>query len=167
MTTQGAVDTEIGAINVNGADVMPNLEHGAIGARLGRYLDAYADEHDLGRVFTAQTTFAVTGTPPTRYPDLAFVAKGRLPQRLRVTATFAPGLAVEVVSETDTINDVEAKVLQYQQSGVRLVWVIRPVFQTIEVYELGKKPRLLTTDDLLEGAAVVPGFALPVSMLFA
>ncbi|HKC73142.1 MAG TPA: Uma2 family endonuclease [Chloroflexota bacterium] len=149
-----------------GVSDMPNLEHGAIGARLARYLDAYVDEHKLGRVFTSQTTFTFVGTPPTRYPDLSFVKQARLPQRLRTVADFAPDLAVEVISENDAVNDVEEKVLQYHQSGVQLVWVIKPVFQTVEVYELGKKPRLLTTDDVLTGDPVLPGFTLPVSTLF-
>jgi len=146
---------------------MPNLEHGAITMRLGRYLDAYVDEHDLGRVFSSQTTFSVAGSPPTRYPDLSFVTKERLPQRLRVLADFAPDVAVEVVSENDAVNDVEEKVLQYHQSGVRLVWVVKPVFRTVEVYELARQPQLRTSDDDLLGNPVIPGFTLPVRTLFS
>ncbi len=82
----------------------------------------WTSKHDLGRVFSSRTTFSVVGSPPTRYPDLSFVTKERLPQRLRVLADFAPAVAVEVVSENDAVNDVEEKVLQYHQSGVRLVW---------------------------------------------
>ena len=162
-----AIDDVPLTLHDEGVSDMPNLEHGAIGARLARYLDAYVDEHKLGRVFTSQTTFTFVGTPPTRYPDLAFVKQERLPQRLRTIADFAPDLAVEVISENDAVNDVEEKVLQYHQSGVQLVWVIKPVFQTVEIYELGKKPRLLTTDDVLTGDPVIPGFTLPVSPLFA
>ena len=45
--------------------------------------------------------------------------------------------------------------------------MIEPVFKTVEVYELGKQPRLLTTDDMLSGDPVIPGLTLPVSALFA
>jgi len=107
------------------------------------------------------------GAPSTRFPDVSFVTQDRLPRRLRTTATFAPDLAVEVVSESDTVNDIEEKVLQYHQSGVRLVWVVRTVLQTVEVYELAGKPYLLTTDDDLTGGPVVPGFALPAVKIFA
>jgi len=146
---------------------VPNLEHGAITMRIGRYLDAYVDAHDLGRVFSSQTTFTFVGSPATRYPDLSFVARERLPQRLRVLADFAPDLAVGVVSESDMVNDVEEKVLQYHQSGVRLVWVIKPVFKTIEVYELAEEPRLLTINDNLTGDPVIPGFKVLVRALFS
>ena len=44
--------------------------------------------------------------------------------------------------------------------------MIKPVFKTVEVYELGKQPRLLTTDEVLTGDPVIPGFTLPVSTLF-
>lgn len=145
---------------------MPNLEHGAIGARLARYLDAYVEEHELGRVFTSQTTFTFAGTPPTRFPDLYFVKKDRLPSKLRTVATFAPDLAVEVISESDVVNDIEEKVLQYHQSGVQLVWVVKPVLKTIEVYASDRKPLLLAADDDLSGDPVIPGFKLPVSKIF-
>lgn len=145
---------------------VPNLEHGAITMRLGRYLDEYVDRHDLGRVFSSQTTFAFAGSPSTRFPDLAFVSKERLPQRLRTVATFAPDLVVEVVSESDVVNDVEEKVIQYHQSGVRLVWVIKPVSRTIEVFELSKLPFLATINDVLSGDPVIPGFQIPVRAIF-
>ncbi len=65
---------------------MPTLRHGAIIARLGRYLDEYVQGRHLGLVCGPQTTFKVVGTPPTRYPDLAFVRGDRLPADLDVDA---------------------------------------------------------------------------------
>lgn len=44
--------------------------------------------------------------------------------------------------------------------------VIKPVFRTIEVYELARQPYLLTIDDDLTGAPVIPGFTIPVRALF-
>lgn len=69
----------------------------------------------------------MVGTPPYRQPDISLVVKERLPANLRVKADFAPDLAVEIVSESDVVYEIEAKIAQYLQSGVKLVWIIYPV----------------------------------------
>src|SRR5436305_14622753 len=103
------------------ADRLPTLAHGAIIVRLGRFLDEYVTVRDAGLVCGPQTTFKMVGTPPTRYPDLAFVRKDRLPGNLDTDADFAPDLAVEVVSASATFGDVDPKVRQYLDSGLRLI----------------------------------------------
>ena len=147
-------------------DRLPTLAHGAIIVRLGRFLDEYVTARDAGLVCGPQTTFKMVGTPPTRYPDLAFVRKDRLPANLDTDADFAPDLAVEVVSGSDTFGDVDAKVRQYLDSGVRLVWLVDPVLHTVTVYAPDRRPRLYTEADELEGAPVLPGLQVPVGRLF-
>jgi Uma2 family endonuclease len=147
---------------------MASLEHGMIGALLSSYLVQYVHPRKLGGVFDAQTTFKVAGTPPTRQPDVAFVQANRLPDSLRKQADFAPDLAVEIVSENDKIFDTEAKILQYQQSGVPLIWIIYPFSRKVEIYrpEAGLIPQVIGSDGELDGADIIPGFKLAVSKLF-
>ena len=147
---------------------MASLEHGDIISLLISYLVQYVYPKKLGRIFEGQTSFKVGGTPPRRQPDIAFVAQDRLPVSLRVKAEFAPDLAVEVVSETDNDFEIEAKVIQYQTAGVRLIWVIHPISQTVEVFRLseGLRSQRLLKEDELDGYEVIPGFKLAVSNLF-
>lgn len=164
MTTESVVE-----LSQEEIEDMASLEHGAIGARLLRFLDVYVEEHELGLVFNAQTTFKVEGTPSKRYPDIAFVMAERLPENLRVEADFAPDLAVEVVSKNDTDFEIEERIIQYQNSGVRLIWIIHPVSQSVEIYRLsrGIESERLSGDKELDGEDVIPGFKLRVSKLFA
>jgi Uma2 family endonuclease len=150
-------------------EAMPSLEHGAIGIRLGRYLDACVEENGLGLVCNSQTTFRFIGDKPTRLPDLSFVSRDRLPQRIDQNADFSPDLIVEVLSKGDDVSEIDKKILQYQRSGVRLIWVIHPVIQAVDVYRLqdGLKLQRLLIDDELDGETVVPGFRLKISRLFA
>ena len=147
---------------------MPSLEHGAIGIRLGRYLDAHVEEKGLGIVCNSQTTYRFVGQKPNRLPDLSFVSRGRLPQRIDQNADFAPDLAVEVLSKGDEVSEVDKKVLQYQRSGVKLVWIVHPVIQAMDVYRLkdGMKLQRLLKEDELDGEDVIPEFRLKVSRLF-
>jgi Uma2 family endonuclease len=147
-------------------DHLPTLAHGAIIVRLGRFLDEYVAARDAGLVCGPQTTFKMVGTPPTRYPDLAFVRKDRLPANLDTDADFAPDLAVEVVSGSDTFGDVDAKVQQYLASGVRLVWLVDPVLRTVTVHAADRRPQLCTEADDLVGDPVLPDFRIPVGQLF-
>jgi Uma2 family endonuclease len=77
-------------------------------------------------------------------------------------------LAVEVLSIGDAVAEIDKKVLQYQKSGVRLVWVIHPIIQAIDVYRLkdGLKLHRLLIDDELDGEEVIKGFKLKVKRLF-
>lgn len=147
-------------------EYLPTIAHGAIIIRLGRYLDEHVAAHDAGLVCGPQTTFKVVGTPPSRYPDVAFVRKDRLPSNLNTDADFAPDLAAEVVSGSDTFGDVGAKVRQYLDSGVRLVWLIDPVMRTVTAHAPNARPRLFTDADDLAGDPVLPGLRIPVQQIF-
>jgi Uma2 family endonuclease len=108
------------------------------------------------------------GTPPTRQPDVAFVLNERLPAKLRLNADFAPDMAAEIVSESDTVYSLQEKVIQYLNSGVRIVWIIYPVTQTIDIYRprTGTLPQSVGINDTLDGEDVLPSFKLPVKELF-
>ena len=75
--------------------------------------------------------------------------------------------ADEVISPNDSYYEVEAKVQEYLDAGVRLIWVLNPDLQSIKVYE-GDSGRTfsLSAKDELTGGNVVPGFRCPVSSLF-
>jgi Uma2 family endonuclease len=158
--------TDVLAVLPECEDRLPTLAHGAIVVRLGRFLDEYVTAHDAGLVCGSQTTFKVVGSPPTRYPDLAFVRKDRLPANLDTDADFAPDLAVEVVSGSDTFGDVDAKVQQYLASGVGVVWLVDPILRTVTVHTSTQPPQLRTDADDLSGEPVLPQFRVPVRHLF-
>ncbi len=152
------------------------LRHGATIISLAVALAQHVAEHRLGRVFAPQTTYhlplparaAGSREPkrPEREPDLTFVARDRLPRDLDVEADFAPDLAVEVVSPTDTFDSLTDRVAQYLAAGTRLVWVVRPRTGAVEVYRPGVPPTMLSGDATLSGEDVVPGFQLPLRTLW-
>jgi Uma2 family endonuclease len=147
-----------------------SLEHGAIVTQLLLLVASYAQPNQLGQVFAPQTSFKFKGkTQFRREPDLTFVVTARLPTNFRVEADFAPDLAAEVISKNDKDFEIETKVKQYQKSGVRLVWLIRPLSQTISVYRLETElvPQVLGPQHELSGEEIIPGFKLKVSELFA
>ena len=51
-----------------------------------------------------------------------------------------PGLAVEVLSRSDRQGDVDDKIELYLETGVAVVWIINPRFQTVTVYRPEAQP---------------------------
>ncbi|MEI6045238.1 MAG: Uma2 family endonuclease [Chloroflexota bacterium] len=146
---------------------MAGGEHGEIAVILSSYLFAHIHPHKLGRIFDGQTVFVVGGKPARRQPDVAFVKLERMPARIEGEIPFAPDLAVEIVSLNDISTEIDRKTLQYQQAGVSLIWVVRPVLKFVEVYHSADvKPLLLGLNDELDGEDVIPGFKLKISTLF-
>jgi Uma2 family endonuclease len=77
-----------------------------------------------------------------------------------------PDLAVEIVSLTNTADEVAEKVEEYFQVGVRQVWVVYPGQSKIYVYTSTTAVRVLAPGDELEGGDVLPGLHLSLQELF-
>jgi Uma2 family endonuclease len=105
-----------------------------------------------------------------RMPDIAFIDWEQLPSRERSTepiAPFSPALAVEILSESNTIGEMRLKRKEYFLGGTRLVWIVDPVKRTVEVWTSPDACVTLTEADTLDGGDVLPGFRLALRDLFA
>lgn len=72
-----------------------------------------------------------------------------------------------MISPNDSYCEVDAKVHEYLEAGIRLIWVVNPDLRTIKVYaaEIGYQQEL-TEGDTLTGGEVLPGFECTVADLF-
>jgi Uma2 family endonuclease len=103
-----------------------------------------------------------------RMPDVVYVSNARLPAgKRRPVPQLAPDLAVEVLSEGNTIAEMRRKRREYFKAGVRLVWIVNPKTRTIDVYTKVENPVTFREGQLLDGGDVLPGFMLDVTTLFA
>jgi Uma2 family endonuclease len=143
--------------------------HGDVAMRVAFALMAHAQAQKLGKVLAAETGFLIARNPDTvRAPDAAFIAKnhvppGGLPEGF---VPFAPDIAVEVLSPSDALVEVEEKVDQWIEAGAALVWVVNPRRRTVTVHRKGRDPRVLRENDVLDGEDVCPGFSSPVAEFF-
>ena len=128
---------------------LADASHGSIVARLLAVLTMHVDAHDLGEVFSEGTGFLLERNPDTVLgPDLAFVARQRLPAEGLGPSylDLGPDLAVEVVSKNDRRAAVMEKVADYLRLGVRSVWVVRPTERTVAIYEAWAPPGRASAD---------------------
>jgi Uma2 family endonuclease len=78
-----------------------------------------------------------------------------------------PVLIVEILSPSDKMEEIIEKVESYLDAGVKLVWVVEPVFQTITVYRPDAKPRLFNVTQDIDAEPHLPGFRVPVAEVFS
>lgn len=143
-----------------------------IATRLGKYLSNYIDQRRLGYLSGADGTLKMK-SGRVRLPDLAFVSVEDLPggKLPTVPIPLMPfRLAVEVISEGNTREEMRQKMREYFESGTRVAWLVYPAARSIEVYESPEieSPVLtLSVADTLDGGSALPGFSLSVAELFA
>jgi Uma2 family endonuclease len=132
-------------------------------------LRGFAYPRKLGRVTGADGAYILNRDPYTvRIPDVAFVREERMPPReeRRRFLELAPDIAVEVVSPSDSANEVHEKVLEYLDAGVQLVWVVHPIRRTVTVFSPDRVARVLDENATLDGGDILSGFTLAVSDIF-
>jgi Uma2 family endonuclease len=133
------------------------------------FLRAFVVPRNLGLVAGADGLVRLfAGT--VRMPDVAFFSWDRLPNRQmpkEAIAPCAPDLAVEVLSEGNTSEEMARKRADYFGAGVRLVWEVDPEARTVAVYTSPDQVTSLGEQDILEGGDVLPGFRLALRDLFA
>ena len=144
------------------------FEHCGIGVQIATRLNTYVRQHALGKVVAGEPGFVLFDDPPTvRAPDVAFVARDRLPADPRGFPRLAPDLAVEIVSPSNTLSEIQDKIFDYLDAGTRLVWVVEPRGRTVTVYRSRDDIRILTSSQEIEGGEVLRGFRVEVSEFFA
>lgn len=129
---------------------------------------AFVREHDLGIVLGADGMLRIA-TGMVRIPDMSFIAWSRLPNRQVPRAAIAdlvPDLAVEVLSTSNTPQEMQRKLVDYFAAGVREVWYVYPTEHAIDQhFGTDKSTRIKPGQSLLAGE-VLSGFALDPAQLF-
>ncbi len=144
-------------------------KHGYVCSVLMILLGGYVHIQKLGAMFDSSTAFKMK-SGNKRSPDVSFMAKERLQGLDELPDGFlegAPDLAVEILSPSNTVEEIHNKLVEYFDNGSRLVWVINPKEKYVLVYRSSEEPdRLLKSIDSLDGEEIVPGFSLPIGDLF-
>ncbi|MCH7745138.1 MAG: Uma2 family endonuclease [Chloroflexi bacterium] len=147
----------------------PNLQHQRILRKLFLQVHRFVSEHQSGEVFFAPLDVVVRREPlRIRQPDLMFVSNDRA-NILGQIVEGAPDLVVEVLSPGNSRGEMESKLADYAQLGVREYWLVSPEAMTVEVLELDEgawqRASLSGAGDHVS-SEVLQGLELEVSQLF-
>jgi Uma2 family endonuclease len=142
----------------------------AVAARFLRLIGNLVDRDQLGLINGAQGSYQIFPDDPkkVRIPDVSFTRRERLPegQVEEGHGKIAPDLVVEVVSPNDLTVDLFARIRDFLNAGVPLIWVANPDTRDVLVLRSDGTGGLLKSSDVLDGGDVLPGFRCPVADLF-
>ncbi len=151
----------------------PGEEHGIIQSEVTFIIKQFLKTHGLGTINgTCCYVLSRPGMPDeVLCPDLSYLAPDHRKSMSKRGSYIvgAPDLAIEIASPSDTHPGLAAKAKVYLDAGVRLVWVLWPETQSVEVWRsesLDAPIALLNSGDTLEGLDVIPGFTCTVGEFF-
>jgi Uma2 family endonuclease len=117
----------------------------------------------LGKVFSSSTVFTLPNGG-NRSPDVAWIANERWEsltiQEKEKFAKICPDFVIELRSRTDSLSQLQEKMQEYLNSGLRLGWLIDPQNQQVEIYRQNQSVEIVSLPTSLSGENVLPGFIL-------
>jgi Uma2 family endonuclease len=117
----------------------------------------------LGRVFSSSTIFRLPHGGD-RSPDVAWIANDRwdglTPEEQEKFPPICPDFVIELRSRTDSITQLQEKMQEYLDSGLRLGWLINPQAQQVEIYHPHQTVEIIQLPATFSGEDVLPGFVL-------
>jgi Uma2 family endonuclease len=136
---------------------------------LGQFLGVFIRQHNLGILMGADGMLRLA-PGLVRIPDLSFISWDRLPERKvprTPIADLVPDLAVEVISKSNTSEEMDRKLRDYLEASVRLVWYVYPVQREVHAYTSLEQSTVFHEQDTVTGGTLLPGFSLSLKELFA
>jgi len=140
-----------------------------LAVRLATRLERHVEEHNLGLVLGADGMMRLA-PGLVRIPDVSFISWDRLPGRHipeQPIWRLAPDLAVEVISAGNTREEMDRKLHEYFEAGVREAWYVYPPTRELHRYTAPNRATVYAENDALDGGDLLPGFRLELKAFFA
>ena len=123
----------------------------------------YVKERKLGRVLSEQE---YQFDKNAHGPDVTFVvaAKTALFDGKKRVQRFVPDLAIEIVSQNDTFENLVGKARRYRKCGTSEVWIFS--IESREAYVYSESGRAILDENGLFESSLIPGFSIRLGNLF-
>ena len=103
-------------------------------------------------------------------PDASWIAADRwaslTPAQRKSFPPLCPDFLIEILSESDSLPVLRAKMDVWMANGAKLAWMIDPYAATVTIYRPGREPELLERPGSIEAEEPVPGFRLSTALLW-
>jgi len=99
-----------------------------------------------------------------RRPDMAWFSEAQEIQMAH-GQNQVPNFVIEIISNNDKARKLQAKMKNYRDAGVEVIWLIYPNVEEVIVCR-GDKMEVCHGDKLCTAAPAIPDFSLPTKTLF-
>jgi Uma2 family endonuclease len=136
---------------------------------IGADLAIWNRQTRLGVCFDSSTCFKLPNGA-NRSPDIAWIQQERwqalTPDNRERFPAITPDFVLELKSPSDALRDLQVKMQEYQENGVRLGWLIDRKNRQVYIYRQNQPPETLSNPSELSGEEVLPGFTLSLSSVW-
>ena len=149
-----------------------NRWHSRIMVRVSQALANWLDQQPepRGAILCGEAGCRLRRDPPTVVGiDVVYISAELAASEPEETTLIGgvPVLVVEILSPSDTQEQVDEKIDDYLRVGVALVWIIDPHDRTVLIYRPNQEPEFVNVRQELSGEPQLPGFRVPAAQLFA
>lgn len=147
---------------------LPKRIPGAVCGNIARILGNFTFQCHFGYITTNDAGVILERDPDTvRGPDVAIFDDATTFAELHPAyGEVPPILAVEVITTDTKVKLLDAKIDDYLDNGVKIVWVVDPDSETVRVYRPDMRAVTFKSEQDLEGGDVLPGFRCKVADFF-
>lgn len=132
-------------------------------SELNLQLRLWAKEDKTG-VATESNAGFILPNGATYAPDAAWTSKKRLEKftekEMEKFLPLCPDFVIELRSSSDNLKELQAKMDEYIENGVRLGWLVDPKNKQVHVYRPNVKTKILDNPRSVSGEDVLKGFEL-------
>ena len=153
--------------------VMPptGSETGRSNAYLTYQLMAWTEENDATGVCFGPVAGFTLPNGAIRSPDGAWIKRERwdslTKQQKKSFAPVCPDFVIELRSPSDSLTQLNRKMIEYLENGTSLGWLIDPLKRQVYVYRPNQEPVILVNPETISGDPLLPGFNLNLTELWS
>jgi Uma2 family endonuclease len=122
-----------------------------------------------GKVFSSSTIFKLP-LGSQRSPDVAWVELSRWnalsAEDRSKFPPLAPDFVIELRSRTDKLSDLQEKMLEYRDNGVRLGLLINPQDRIVEIYRIDRAVEVIESGNSIDCDDVLLGFSVDLTKIW-
>ena len=149
---------------------MPGTRHGEVIVEAISIFREFVKPKKPGRLIAGDSFIRTLKNPDSyRGADVYFLSFKQWPKSREVPASaleIPPELVVEVKSPSDRWGNIQIKIGEYLNAGVRVVIVLDPETESASVHRQDELHQLAHNGDVLTIPDVLPGFSVPVKRFF-
>ena len=146
-----------------------STRHQLLVSFLGALIQFWVEDRQSGLALIAPFQMKLSLRPSGREPDVLFIARERLELLKHNYLDGGADLAIEIINPDSRTRDRKHKYQEYEQAGVREYWIIDPLRERVEFYELDenhKFSQVHIASDRTFHSKVLPGLWIKTDWLW-
>jgi Uma2 family endonuclease len=158
--------------NADGAVIVMSPAFSDTGNRnfkISQQVGNWADVEGNGEVFDSSAGFTLPNGA-TRSPDTAWILADRWnalsPEQQASFAPIVPDFVIELRSSSDTLSELQEKMEEYLEQGVRLGLLIDRKNRKVHVYRPNHEATVLDSPEIVSCDPELPGFGLKMAKIW-